>query len=189
MHTKMAILIINNVGDLSMILSINIIILTRIIVGMLCVIGVVRLVMFLTNKKKRSDANFLYKSPVISIAGGFLLSFCLTVWIYSLITGGYLELLKMIVASFVFFLLGLYALLLGINWRIDIHDESFDFRNLFGKRYHFKYSQISKVHPISVGGLQIVIDKVKISVDPFVINSHLLINKIENISNRITKQR
>lgn len=77
-------------------------------------------------------------------------------------------------------ILGLFGFLLGLNWRIFIFENTFVFRNIFGKKREYKYTEIEKVLPISIGGYQLVIGKVKIPVDFFVVSVELLDAKIRN---------
>lgn len=161
-----------------MLMTIYFINILKAVLFLLCIFVVIKLA-FLYMRRVRRNAQYLYKTSIVLISGAFLLVMCLTIWIYSLITGGFLELLKMFLASLLFFILGLYSFLLGFNWRIDVFEDSFDFRNIFGKKRRFLFSQITKITPISIGGDQISVDGVKISVDPFVNNSHLLYIKLK----------
>lgn len=140
----------------------------------------IKLYIYSEKKIEIRNKSFLYRQQFITYIGLLIIAFCIFSWIYSLITGGYLDLLKMFIMNLFPLLLGLFAFFLGLNWRIYIYEKTFVFRNIFGKKREFRYTEIEKVLPISVGGYQLVIGKVKISVDFFVMNSELLDAKIRN---------
>lgn len=163
-----------------MIIFANISNILRALIVVISTFIVIMLVMYSTKKAKVKNVPYLFRAPVITYVGGLILIMCLSVWIYSFVTYGVDELLKMLILSILPLFLGLFSFLIGLNWRIEIYEKSFVFRNLFRKKRNFLYSEIEKVIPISIGGFQIKVDRIKITIDPFVMNSYLLESKMKN---------
>lgn len=137
---------------------------------------------YIHSSKKNQNTNlpYLYRQQIITFIGLLILAFCIFAWVYSFFFGGFLEFIKMFIITLFPLILGLFGFLLGLNWRIFIFENTFVFRNIFGKKREYKYTEIEKVLPISIGGYQLVIGKVKIPVDFFVVNVELLDAKIRN---------
>ena len=78
------------------------------------------------------------------------------------------ENLAFAIGFFIFSFLGLWIMLYGLNWKIEIKEESFIYRNMFGKKREFKYSEITKLKHIRIGGYRIYFGKKSIAVDYFI---------------------
>lgn len=65
-------------------------------------------------------------------------------------------------------LIGFWLILYSVNWKIEIRDESFIFRNMFGKRREIKYSAITKLRRLKIGGYRIYTGKKSIAVDYYI---------------------
>ena len=148
----------------------------------------IKLYIYSAKKNRYTNKPYLYRQQLITFIGLLIVTFCIFVWVYSFVTLGFLELIKMFIITLLPLVLGLFGLLLGLNWRIFIYDNTFVFRNIFGKKREYRYTEIEKILPISVGGYQLVIGKVKIFVDFFVVNTQLLDVKIKNHYNIIVKR-
>lgn len=72
------------------------------------------------------------------------------------------------VGFFMVSLVGLWLMLYALNWKIEIKEDSFIFRNMFGKKREIKYTQITKLKRIKIGGYRIYIGKKSIAVDYFI---------------------
>lgn len=72
------------------------------------------------------------------------------------------------IGYFLFSFLGLWLMLYALNWKIIIKDDSFIFWNMFGKKREIKYSEITKLKRIKIGGFRIYIEKKSIAVDYFI---------------------
>lgn len=64
--------------------------------------------------------------------------------------------------------LGVWLMLYAINWKIEIKEESFIYRNMFGKKREIKFIEITKLKRIKIGGYRIYIGKKSIAVDYFI---------------------
>ena len=62
-------------------------------------------------------------------------------------------------------LLGIWLTLYSINWQIEIKEDSFIFRNMFGRKKEYGFDKITKVKRIKIGGFRIYINKKSITVD------------------------
>lgn len=72
------------------------------------------------------------------------------------------------IGFFIASLLGLWLMLYALNWKIEIKEDSFIFRNMFGKKREIKYTQITKLKRIKIGGYRIYVGKKSIAVDYFI---------------------
>ena len=72
------------------------------------------------------------------------------------------------IGYFLVSLLGFWLILYALNWRIEIKEESFIFRNMFRKKREIKYSEITKLKRLKIGGYRIYIGKKSIAVDYFI---------------------
>ena len=71
-------------------------------------------------------------------------------------------------------------MLYALNWEIVIKDESFIFQNMFRKKREIKYSDITKLKRIKIGGYRIYFGKKSITVDYFVKGADNLWEKLED---------
>lgn len=76
-------------------------------------------------------------------------------------------------------LLGFWLMLYALNWKIEIKEESFAFRNMFGKKREIKYTEITKLKRIKIGGYRIYIGKKSIAVDFFIQGADNLWDKLK----------
>ena len=83
------------------------------------------------------------------------------------------------IGFFLFSFLGLWLMLYALNWKIVIKDESFIFRNMFGKKREIKYSNITKLKRIKIGGYRIYVGKKSIAVDYFIKGADNLWDKLK----------
>lgn len=72
------------------------------------------------------------------------------------------------IGFFLFSIPGFWLMLYALNWKIEIKEESFIFRNMFGKKREIKYSEITKLKRLKIGGYRIYIGKKSIAVDYFI---------------------
>lgn len=75
--------------------------------------------------------------------------------------------------------LGLWLMLYVLNWKIVIKDESFIFRNMFGRQREIEYSDITKLKRIKIGGYRIYVGKKSIAVDYFIKGADNLWDKLK----------
>ena len=73
------------------------------------------------------------------------------------------------------FLGTIYLVLLGIVWKFEMYDTCFVFRNAFGKKRRYEYSQITKVSKITnrygnVEKIKLVLDTQTITITAMVVN-------------------
>lgn len=73
------------------------------------------------------------------------------------------------------FLGTIYLILLGIVWNFEMYDTYFVFRNVFGKKKRYEYSQITKVTKITnrhgqVEKIKLVLDTRTITITNMVVN-------------------
>ncbi|MGN0815045.1 MAG: DUF6560 family protein [Candidatus Coproplasma sp.] len=83
------------------------------------------------------------------------------------------------IGFFLFSFLGLWLMLYALNWKIVIKDESFVFRNMFGKKREIKYSDITELKRIKIGGYRIYVGKKSIAVDYFIKGADNLWDKLK----------
>lgn len=83
------------------------------------------------------------------------------------------------IGFFLFSFLGLWLMLYALNWEIVIKDESFIFQNMFRKKREIKYSDITKLKRIKIGGYRIYFGKKSITVDYFVKGADNLWEKLK----------
>lgn len=69
---------------------------------------------------------------------------------------------------FLFAILGLWLMMYALNWKIVIKEDSFIFQNMFLKKKDIKYSDITKLKRLKIGGYRIYIGKKSIAVDCFI---------------------
>lgn len=56
------------------------------------------------------------------------------------------------IGFFLFSFLGFWLILYALNWKIVIKEESFIFRNMFGKKRKIMYSEITGLKRLKIGG-------------------------------------
>ena len=83
------------------------------------------------------------------------------------------------IGFFMFAVLGVWLMLYALNWKIEIREESFIFRNMFGKKREIKYSEITKLKRIKIGGYRIYIGRKSIAVDYFIKGADNLWDKLK----------
>ena len=86
---------------------------------------------------------------------------------------------------FIFSILYVWFMLYSLNWRIEIKEDSLLYQNIFKKEIEIKYSDITKLKRLKIGGYRIFFGAKSISVDFFVRGQQNLwdILKLLNISN------
>lgn len=75
--------------------------------------------------------------------------------------------------------LGVWIVLYALNWRITMQEDSFTFKNMFGKKTTYKYQEITAVKHIKIGGYRVYIGKKSIAVDFYILGRQLLWDKIK----------
>ena len=83
------------------------------------------------------------------------------------------------IGFFLFSFLGFWLMLYALNWKIVIKEESFIFRNMFGKKREIMYSEITKLKRLKIGGYRIYTGKKSIAVDYFIKGADNLWDKLK----------
>lgn len=90
------------------------------------------------------------------------------------------------VFAFLFSLLGIWFIMYYLNWRIELRDEEFIFRNMFRKKTTYKYTDITHFKRTQYG-FNIYIGKKKISIDCFIQGAKEMEKRIQNLHFKIKK--
>ena len=91
------------------------------------------------------------------------------------------ENLALSIGFFLFSFLGLWLMLYALNWKIVIKEDTFIFRNMFGKKREIKYNEITKLKRIKIGGFRIYIGKKSIAVDYYIKGADNLWDKLKTL--------
>lgn len=81
----------------------------------------------------------------------------------------------MVISIMPLYLGTIYLILLGTVWKFEVYDTYFVFRNVFGKKKRYEYSQITKVTKITnrhgkVEKIKLVLDTRTITITYMVVN-------------------
>lgn len=85
------------------------------------------------------------------------------------------------IGFFFFSFLGLWLMLYALNWQIVIKDESFIFQNTFRKKKEIRYSDITSLKRVKIGGYRIYVGKKFIAVDYFIKGADNLWDKLKGL--------
>ena len=121
-------------------------------------------------RTKKYDKNLkILKPPLLIFFIGLVgFTLCNVIILITLFVAFNEENLAFAIGGFIFSFLGLWVMLYGLNWKIEIKEESLIYRNMFGRKREFKYNDITKLKRIKIGGYRIYFGKKSIAVDYFI---------------------
>lgn len=90
------------------------------------------------------------------------------------------------IGAFIMSFLGIWLIMYYLNWRIELCDEEFVFRNMFRKKTRYKYTDITHFKRTQYG-FNIYIGKHKISMGDLVSGSKEFERRIQNLHFKIKK--
>lgn len=72
---------------------------------------------------------------------------------------------------------GLFIIMVGVNWRIDMYGTGFTYRTIFGRQYDLRYSDVIEVER-SETMITVITDKKKLYIDPHVAGVELFLQRL-----------
>ena len=135
------------------------------------------------------DKNLKVLRPPILIFFIGLIGFavCITIALVALFVNFNKENLACAIVLFAVSFLYVWLMLYALNWKIEIGEECFVYRNVFGIKREIRYSEITKLKRIKIGGYRIYIGKKSIAVDYFIKGADNLwdILKVLKLGNKV----
>ena len=134
-------------------------------------------------RTKIYDKNLnMLKPPLLVFWIGLLVFLACVVTIFVIFFAAFNEEnLVWAIGFFLFSFLGFWLMLYALNWKIVVKDESFIYRNIFGKKREIKYSDITKLKRVKIGGYRIYVGKKSIAVDYFIKGADNLWEKLKGL--------
>lgn len=128
---------------------------------------------FRCNNKNQNKSNLLYYPKIYMIFAIVAIIFLAIVFIFEEFETRFLPLY---IAMVIMAILSVYMILLCVNYKVEFHNDFFEYKNIFGKKYIFEYQKITELHVYyslktkEIEKYIILIGKKKIEINYMMIN-------------------